>query len=394
MLFVDLDHFKEVNDSLGHAVGDELLLHIKEKLTKILRAEDTLARLGGDEFVVLLPETEREAALAVAQKLVEGLHKPVDLSGAVGYMPSLSVGVALFPDHGEDAKALLKFADTAMYQAKAAGRNRFALYGQAMSAKIDARFRLRTDLPAAIRGGELRLYLQPQFDLASRRIVGAEALVRWQRPGSASPLAPGQFLPAVAGTPVMEQLDSWVLQQSVSLLADWQESKCLPVDFHLAVNQTANDINTPTWLDRLQGLLDHSTLSPGRLEIELVESVLAKDDANIQKNLERLRQLGVSLAIDDFGTGYSNLAYLTRMPFTLLKIDMRFVRQMHQSVSDLEVVKTIITLANALEVLTLAEGVETEEQAQLLQELGCDWGQGYLVSKPMPIDEFTQQFLN
>jgi EAL domain-containing protein (putative c-di-GMP-specific phosphodiesterase class I) len=236
------------------------------------------------------------------------------------------------------------------------------------------------------------IYLQPKFDLNTRRIMGAEALIRWQH-SSLSLLSPADFLPAISGTPVMEELDSWILNESIELLADWQQRGCLPTEFHIAINQTADDINTSTWADHLQALLARVYLPPARLEIELVESVLAENDSTIQNNLRQLRELGVSLAIDDFGTGYSNLAYLTRMPFTLLKIDMRFVKNMQESASDLEVVKTIITLAKALDVRTLAEGVETEEQAKLLQELGCDWAQGYLVSPPIPVEEFEKYFL-
>ncbi len=392
VMFVDLDHFKEVNDSLGHIVGDDLLVNISKQLRAMLRSGDTIARIGGDDFVVLLPETREAAALEVAEKLVIGLHKPVNLPGIPGYAPSLSVGVALFPDHAHDADTLLKFADTAVNQAKASGRNRFVLYGQTMGEQLDAKFKLRTELPLAIQRGEMLIYLQPKFDLNTRRIMGAEALIRWQH-SSLSLLSPADFLPAISGTPVMEELDSWILNESIELLADWQQRGCLPTEFHIAINQTADDINTSTWADHLQALLARVDLPPARLEIELVESVLAENDSTIQNNLRQLRELGVSLAIDDFGTGYSNLAYLTRMPFTLLKIDMRFVKNMQESASDLEVVKTIITLAKALDVRTLAEGVETEEQAKLLQELGCDWAQGYLVSPPIPVEEFEKYFL-
>ncbi len=214
VLFIDLDHFKEVNDSLGHTVGDELLIKINKRLQVSLRATDTIARLGGDDFVVLLPETGKKAALEVAKKLVKDLHRPMNLTGAQGYIPSLSVGVALFPDHANDTKTLLKFADTAMNQAKASGRNQFILFGQNMGRELDEQFKLRTELPLAIQSGELRTFLQPKFDLNTRRVIGAEALVRWQRSGTSSPLPPSSFLPAILNTPVMEELDSWMLNDT------------------------------------------------------------------------------------------------------------------------------------------------------------------------------------
>lgn len=393
VLYLDLDHFKDINDSLGHGVGDELLRRIAQRLRRELRADDTVARVGGDEFVILLPETPREAAEEVARKLLEALQRPLDLPGAPSYQTSLSIGVALYPEHGTEADTLLAHADTAMYAAKHAGRNRCAVFNDALGQQVDWQFHVRNDLPGALERGELCLYLQPKFELGSQRVVGAEALVRWQHPGQGRLLLPGDFLWAIEHTPLLQRLDHWVLEEATRLLVAWRAAARLPAGFTLAVNQTAHDIDRPDWLQRIEATVAAAGLPPQTLEIELTENILAQPSPLIRDNLLGLRQLGVGLAIDDFGTGFSSLAYLQRLPVSVLKIDQSFVRRMVDSSADRTLVQTIVALAHSLGLRTVAEGVETDEQCRALQAAGCDLGQGYRVAPPLPAGEFAARFL-
>lgn len=393
VLFVDLDHFKDVNDTLGHAAGDELLQRIATRLRQELRADDTVARLGGDEFVVLLPETQQSAALEVANKLVQALSRPIDLQRAQGYRASLSLGVAVYPQHGETSEELLQHADTAMYAAKSAGRDRVVLYNGAMSERADWQFHLCTELPRAIEAGQLRLHLQPKFALGDRRLVGAEGLIRWYRNGDEVPLMPGEFIWALEQGQLLNQLDDWVLAEAIRLLGDWRQRGLLFPGFTLAVNQTATYIDSARWLPRIVSLIQQAELPAGALEVELTENILAQPNPQMLTNLAQLRELGVALSIDDFGTGYSSLAYLQRLPVSVIKIDQSFVRNMVDNASDHALVQTIVSLAHNLGHHTVAEGIETEEQRRTLMQLGCDWGQGYLVSPAVPVAEFEQRFL-
>ncbi len=395
VLFLDLDHFKDVNDSLGHAVGDQLLKRVSQWLKRELRSDDTVARIGGDEFVVLLPETQAEAALQVADKLMQALGRPADLPQAVSYPVSLSIGLAVYPLHGEQAEVLLQHADTAMYAAKSAGRGRVTLYEGAMSERLDWQFRMRNDLRLALGPGseQLELFLQPKFRLSDGCIVGAEGLIRWHREAGAPPLLPGAFLPALEQQTLLRQLDEWVLAEGIRLLSAWQRRGLLQPGFCLSVNQTVLDLESADWLPRVAAQLEQAGLPEGSLEIELTENILAQPDTQVLHNLERMRGLGISLAIDDFGTGYSSLAYLQRLPVSMIKIDRAFVRDMVDNPSNRSLVQMIVALANSLGHHTIAEGVETQAQRSLLLQLGCECGQGYLVSPAVPSGEFERRFL-
>lgn len=409
VLFADLDHFKEFNDSLGHLVGDELLCAIGECLREHVRAQDTVARMGGDEFVLLLPATNRAEALHLAHKLQHALRQPLNLSSMHDYRPRVSVGVAIYPDDGDNSDELLRNADTAMYVAKTSGRDRAEAYTRAMSEEGARVFAIQTELSNAVQHGELRLYLQPKFNLADMAVVGAEALVRWERPKHGL-TGPVEFIPIAEKVGLLPVIDRWMLNQLVKQLGQWHASGCWPAHWTVAINQTASDLQQAQWLHNLQQtLLEHQV--PAQLvQVEITESALLQPTPNVLERLQALRKLGVELAIDDFGTGYSSLSYLKSLPITVIKIDQSFVKDLlpephpsdHGNEHDHEhehgnsgrvLIEAMIALAHKLGHTLVAEGVETEAQRHLLHHLGCELGQGYLLSPPMPADAFAQRYL-
>lgn len=392
VLFLDLDHFKEVNDTLGHAVGDELLRHVARRLLLQMRAQDTAARLGGDEFVLLLPEAGPASAHAVARRILQALTEPVDLPGGNGYRPQASIGIAVYPADGRSVELLMRNADTAMYAAKLGGRNRIAAYAPEMSAQSARSFGIQTDLAAGIARGELRLWLQSRVRLATGELVGAEALVRWMRPGHGL-VSPGEFLPLLGGGGLIVELDSWMFREAARRLRGWRASGLWRPGWRLSLNLSAGDLRGPDRVRQFRSILDEEGIAPADLEIEITEEALLEPSAQVLDTLGTLRELGFSLSIDDFGTGYSSLAYLKRLPVNGLKIDQSFVRDMLENERDRALVESIILLAAKLGLECTAEGVETEAQRQFLAERGCAWGQGYLYGKPMDPADFAEQWL-
>ena len=392
VMFLDLDEFKEVNDTMGHSVGDSLLQEVARRLTENLRAEDTVARIGGDEFVVLLPEADSAVAGGVAHKLLRALEEPVRLGETMEYRPRCSVGYATFPHDGDRPELLLRNADMAMYAAKDDGRHRAVAFSRDLSDQAEAFFEIRNAILPAIANGELRVFLQPKFRIGDGTVVGAEALVRWERPGLGL-LQPAQFLPAVTKAGLITAVDGWMLDQCVALLQRWHQEGLLPPAWRLSVNQAALDIQKPGWLPHLQDHMTRVQFPPEALEIELIEDTLAQPTPIILTNLNGLRNIGVWLSVDDFGTGYSNMAYLKSLPISVIKIDQSFIRDMMVDPSDHSVVEAVISLSRKLGHTTVAEGVETEVQRKELQRLGCDLGQGYLVSRPIAIEAFEKAFL-
>jgi len=392
VMFVDLDHFKEVNDALGHETGDALLRRIAQRLAEHVRAQDTVARIGGDEFVLLLPQTDQACALTLAAKLQRVLAEPLDLDRVQGYRPQASLGIAVYPDDGLRPEVLLRHADTAMYQAKAEGRNRVKAFSPDMGAAAARDFELQHGLAAALTSGELRLHYQPKFHLRDGQPQGAEALLRWHRAGG-EVLQPGQFLPALEKGGLMTQVDAWVMQQTVRTALRWQAQGRWPHGWVLSFNQSAPELRQPSWLQRWRDLLDGAGLAPGSLEVELTEGTLAQPTAVLQDNLAALRGLGVGLSVDDFGTGYSSLAYLMDLPITRLKIDQRFVRDLLNDATDRTLVEAIVSLGRKLGFQTVAEGVETDAQRQALHDMGCEQGQGFLCSPALPEEDFERRFL-
>ena len=398
VLFADLDHFKEVNDTLGHQVGDELLCAIGQRLRNSVRAQDTVARMGGDEFVLLLPQTQRDDALTLARKLQTVLREPINLTGMHDYRPRVSLGVAVYPDDGRTSDELLRNADTAMYVAKTGGRDRAEAYSRAMSDESARVFAIQTALASAVQQGELRLYLQPKFSLADMAVVGAEALVRWERPGHGL-VAPADFIPIAEKAGLLPAIDQWMLGQLLTQLAQWRGQGRWPDHWSVAINQAATDLQQDLWLPTLQAELTRTGVHARQLQVELTESALLQPTPHMLERLQALRDLGVGLAIDDFGTGYSSLSYLKSLPVSVIKIDQSFVRDLipaqpqEAEGNGRVLVEAMITLAHKLGHTLVAEGVENEAQRRLLRHLGCELGQGYLVSPPVPAAEFAHRYL-
>ncbi|HEY0490546.1 MAG TPA: EAL domain-containing protein [Telluria sp.] len=391
VLFIDMDNFKAINDVLGHGVGDMLLVEAAARISACLREADMVARLGGDEFVVLLPSVSGDPALAsqrialIAEKIRAALTAPYLLKGHERHC-SPSIGVAMFMggEYGE-ADVVLRQADMAMYKAKDAGRNTFRFFSAAMQLAVESRAALEADLRLAIGAGQLELHYQVQVD-AHQRAVGAEALLRWRHRtrGTVSPL---QFIPIAEESSLILEIGGWVLDSACAQLARWQHCDALR-HLTLAVNVSARQFRQADFVDMLRAILERHPCDVSRLKLELTESMVLSDVAEVVHKMELLRELGVSLSMDDFGTGYSSLAYLKQLPLDQIKIDQSFVRDITTDAADAVMVKTIIDLARNFHLEVIAEGVETAEQLDFLLGHGCTMYQGYLLGKPVPLDEF------
>ena len=388
LCYIDLDRFKTINDSLGHAAGDELLKTMAARLRSLLRESDLVARLGGDEFVVLLEGQADVASLsAVARKLLATVSEPLALEGRSLWITG-SCGVALFPSDGGDPATLLKNADAAMYQAKAEGKNNFQFYTAALAARAAHLFALESDLRLAVERNELVLHYQPKIDLASASMRGLEALIRWQHPERGL-LPPGEFIPMAEDSGLIVPLGRWVLQAACRQLRAWRD-----VGFDVprcAVNLSARQFGNESLLDDVVASLSGAGLEAGLLEVEITESVLMSDPERANHILQRLHALGVHISIDDFGTGYSSLAYLKRFPAQTLKIDRSFVSGLPDDRDDATITQAVIALSHSLGLQVVAEGVETKEQLEFLQRHGCDQAQGYLIGRPMPAAQLAQR---
>ena len=390
VLFIDLDKFKTINDVLGHGVGDQMLLQVANRISACVREADTVARLGGDEFVVLLPELDADPGVAsnsaalVAEKIRLALTAPFHLKSSPHHS-SPSIGVSLFRGTDDSADVLLRQADMAMYKAKDAGRNTLRFFSAAMQLAVETHAALDADLRHAAGRGELLLHYQVQVD-ADARALGAEALVRWIHPqrGTVSPL---QFIPIAEESSLILEIGGWVLATACAQLARWRQ---LPSMAHLtlAVNVSARQFHQTDFVPALAALLAQHDFPAARLKLELTESVVLNDVAEMVTKMVALRALGVSLSMDDFGTGYSSLSYLKQLPLDQIKIDQSFVRDITTDPTDAVMVKTIIDLARNFHLHVIAEGVETPAQLAFLQQHGCTAYQGYLFSKPLPIEQF------
>lgn len=391
LLMLDLDRFKDINDSFGHLTGDELLQQAALRLIRHLRGADTIARLGGDEFTVLLEDINHpEDAERVADSLIAGLSEPWQLSNGVEVRISVSVGISLFPDHGNTAGELLQQADAALYQAKASGRRCFKYFSEHLTAAARERIALESSLQRALEQNEFCLYYQAQVDIRTNRIIGAEALLRWNDPQEGM-IPPSRFIPVAETTGLICALGKWVLAECCSQGVKWIQAG-LP-EFTLAVNVSSHQFLQKGLVETVAQTLFDSGFPAIRLELELTESALMAHENEAVEILNSLRDLGVRLALDDFGTGYSSLAYLKRFPLDVLKIDKSFVDDIPDSQDDKEIAATIIAMAHTLRFKVLAEGVETQAQLTFLQEQGCDAYQGYWKSPPIPADEFAKLLL-
>ena len=391
LIFADLDHFKEVNDTLGHAVGDHLLQQVAQRLRDSLRSEDTVARMGGDEFVVLLPGADANTGQKVAEKLLATLCAALDLGIATPYRPMASAGVAVYPQDGTVIDVLLRNADIAMYRSKQEGRNRVTRFHAQMSLDNANAFAIQTALAEGMERQELRLHYQPKIDLRSGRMVGVEALVRWQRDGL--PLAlPAEFLPAAERCGLTGAMDHWVLNEALGQVSLWQQLGLWQPHWRMALNRTARDLRNPRLVADLQAVLQAHGVAPSALELEITEGALLENSHEVIQRLNELQLLGVTLAIDDFGTNYSNLAYLRRLPVQVIKIDRSFVSGMLASESDRVLVETIVAMAHNLGHTLVAEGVETQGQCDALLALGCETGQGFLFGPALPAAELMARW--
>jgi diguanylate cyclase (GGDEF)-like protein/PAS domain S-box-containing protein len=388
ILFIDLDNFKFVNDSFGHAVGDKLLRSVAERLVSSIRASDAVSRQGGDEFVTLLSSIEsREAAATTARRILSALGRPHLIDSHVLQI-SASIGISVYPEDGQDMETLVDNADTAMYSAKESGRNNYQFFNIEMNQRAVERQSMEETLRRALDCEEFLLHYQPKVSLESGRITGVEALIRWQ-PAGKELVPPEQFVPlAEENGGLIVRLGKWVLREACSQARIWQDAGLEPVS--VAINVSATEFSDPDLITRIRSALEETRLDPRYLEVELTESVLMKDVEATASVLRELKAMGVRLAIDDFGTGYSSLSYLQRLPIDTLKIDRSFIQRITTDPGDSVVVSAIIKLAESLKLLVVAEGIETEEQRSYLMSQNCHEGQGFLFSRPVEADKFAE----
>lgn len=383
LLFIDLDHFKKINDTLGHGAGDRLLSIAAKRLLNCVRTSDTVARLGGDEFAILVEDVEDPADIErIAEKVLQEISTPIELEEREWYVGA-SIGISVFPKDGEDLGMLLKNADTAMYRAKQEGRNRLCFFDETMAEQAALRLTMETAMRMALDRQAFTLHYQPQVDIASGLTVGVEALIRWRRNGQLVP--PGEFISLAEDTGLIVPMGQWMIATACREILD--VSRELGRNLRLAVNISAREIVSPSFLDDLCRILETSGMPPQWLELEITESIAMHDITKTAALLKNVSELGMTIAIDDFGTGHSSLAYLKQLPVDYLKIDRTFVRDTPGDKEDSAIVRTIITMSRTLGVRVIAEGVETAEQLDFLRQEGCDLAQGYYLSKPIPIDE-------
>lgn len=386
VLFLDLDGFKHINDSLGHPIGDELLQSVAGRLVDCVRASDTVSRLGGDEFVVLLSEAEKWAdAAIVSRRMLESVAKPHSIGEGEIHVTT-SIGVSVFPDDGGDAETLIKNADTAMYQAKENGRHSFQFFKPAMNVRAVERQSLEESMRGALKRQEFVLYYQPKIDIRTNSITGTEALIRWMHP-TRGIIPPDQFIPIAEDCGLILPIDKWVLREACEQARKWVEAGLPPLT--MAVNVSGMELRDENFLEGVISILQDTVLDPGSLELELTESVLMKHADEAATILHSLCDRGVHIALDDFGTGYSGLSYLRRFPIDTLKIDRSFISEIGASKGDTSIVKAVINMARSLDLRVSAEGVETQEQLAFLRGNECDEAQGYYFSRPVPAQQLA-----
>lgn len=387
VLFIDLDHFKEVNDSFGHTLGDVLLQNISLLLASSLRETDTIARFGGDEFTMLVEDIQNENSIIDLIVKIMNRLKEVQMIGEHQFYISCSIGIALYPQNATTSEEMLQNADAAMYRAKEEGRNTYAFYTEDMTKRAYARVTLETKLREAIANEEFEVFFQPQIDMRNNRIIGMEALVRWIKDGSFV-ASPDQFIPLAEDTRLIVDLDRFVMRTAMRQFAQWIRDGYDPGV--LSLNMSMVHLNHGDFIETLTKLLREAELSVDRIELEVTETQIMKNPQKTIELLQEIKNLGFSIAVDDFGTGQSSLSYLKKLPVNRLKIDQSFVRDIPEDKDDVELTRTIIAMALNLNLEVIAEGVETKEQAEFLMEHGCDEAQGYFYYKPMPSAEITK----
>jgi diguanylate cyclase (GGDEF)-like protein len=386
VLFLDLDGFKHINDSLGHPVGDQLLQSVAKRLVNCLRSTDTVSRQGGDEFVVLLSEVaQSDDAAALAGRMLQAVAEAHTINQHDLHITA-SIGVSLYPDDGPDAETLVKNADTAMYQAKENGRQSYRFFKPAMNVRAVERQSIEASLRRALERQEFSLHYQPKIDLRTREITGAEALLRWTHPTRGS-VPPAQFIPVAEDCGLILPIGNWVLREACKQARLWEDAG-LSLGT-MAVNISAMEFRGEGFLENVTSVLTDTGLNPKSLQLELTESVLMKRAESAISVLQALRAIGVQLAVDDFGTGYSSLSYLSRFPVDALKIDQSFIRQITSSPPKSAIITTIINMGQSLNLRVIAEGVETQEEMAYLLTHKCDEAQGYYLGRPVPHQQFA-----
>ncbi len=383
--FLDLNRFKQVNDTLGHHAGDELLKLVARRLRNCTRMTDTVGRLGGDEFLIVAPDAaDRSAGARLVEKVLYSMDEPFAVHNQELFCGA-SIGIAFYPDDGETADQLLRNADLAMYHAKRNPEHKYVFYDGEMRERSGFTLGLESDLRRASGGGEFELHFQPKIDLAGNRTIGAEALIRWRHPIRGM-VSPAEFIPLAEETGLIWEIGAWTLIESCRRLADWIR-RDLPIP-SVSVNLSPRQFQDARLVGFVRSVVESAGIPPGRLELELTEGAMIGDIEKAVTILNGLKDIGVRLSIDDFGTGYSSLAYLKRFPIDTLKIDRSFVRDIVKSTTDPAIVGTIVNLAESLGFDTIAEGVETQEQADMLRQQRCTRIQGFLISRPLPVDQF------
>jgi diguanylate cyclase (GGDEF)-like protein len=399
LIFLDIDNFKEVNDSLGHGAGDGLLRQVADRLTACIRASDLLARpgresssptifrLGGDEFILVLPDLEHEQDASIVARRIMGALGESFRVGSQDLFATVSIGIAVYPSDGNDVKTLLRNADSAMYHAKQKGKNTLEFYTESLTQASIERMNVEVKLRRAIEQGELKLWFQPKIETRSGLLVGAEALLRWSTSGLGA-VPPARFIPVAEDTGLILTIGEWVLREACRQMQAWDAVGLPPVA--VAVNVSSRQLRHGDLFKTVSDLLDESGLRPKSLELEITESAIMSDVPRAKQVFQKLSELGIRLSIDDFGTGYSSLSQLKRFPVDTLKIDRSFVVSLPEDADDSSITLAIIAMAHRLGIRVVAEGVETEGQFSFLKEHECDEVQGYLFSPPVPASEFVQ----
>jgi diguanylate cyclase (GGDEF)-like protein len=386
ILLIDLDDFKHINDTLGHSVGDQLLITVANRLKGLFLPDHYLFRLGGDEFVVLLTSlTSREDINKIGKEVNQIIKEPITVGDHQLYT-SASIGVSFYPEHASDAKSLLKQADLAMYRAKNEGKNNFFIYSKDMMHKTIERIEMQKSLRVAIEKEEFTLYYQPQIDVVTNKMVGVEALLRWFHPTKGS-VSPGDFIPIAEESGMIQEIGEWVIRAACEQSSLWRERG---IDIPISINLSAKQFKQANLVELIEQIIDDTMMDPSRLTIEITESTSMEDVQFTINLLQELQRKGIQISIDDFGTGYSSLSYLQKLPVNCLKIDRSFIQEIEAGTSGIALVKTIIDLAENLNFSVIAEGVETKEQKDILLQLGCQHVQGFIYSRPVQANEIIQ----
>jgi diguanylate cyclase (GGDEF)-like protein len=389
LILLDLDDFKDINNTLGHPSGDRVLTEVGERLRECTRQGDTVARMGGDEFIIVLRNAaDTESLCPVAQRILESLARPFHLDDRRVFL-TVSLGIALYPLDGRDTDELIRKADTAMYHAKGKGKNRFQFYTAEMNLRAQERLTLQTDLRRALEKKEFIVHYQPKINIETSEVTGVEALVRWQKPNDGI-VPPASFIPLAEETGLIVPIGESVLRLACAQIKSWQAQGVanLPV----AVNLSAIQLREAGLAATMRRILTECELEPDALELEITESAIMQEGEQASTTLQALRVMGIRITMDDFGTGYSSLSYLKRFPISCLKIDRTFIADVMSDSDDAEIIRAIIAMAHRLRLKVVAEGVETAEQLAFLRQEGCDEAQGYYFARPLPADEFLRWF--